>query len=85
MMPDLDGPHAYDQISAVRPGVPVIFSSGYTPEAVPFIAAIGRGTLVLQKPYTLKSLSQTIRTALDGPVARRASALPSEPASLKSK
>ena len=85
MMPELDGPHAYDQISALRPGVPVIFSSGYTPEAVPFIAAIGRGTLVLQKPYTLKSLSQTVRTALDGPAAAPVSAQPSEPATLKGK
>jgi signal transduction histidine kinase len=66
MMPELDGPQAYEQISAMRPNVPVIFSSGYTPDAVPFIAAIGRGALVLQKPYTLKSLSQTIRVALDG-------------------
>jgi signal transduction histidine kinase len=65
MMPELDGPHAYEQISAMCPNLPAIFTSGYTPDAVPFIAAIGKGTLVLQKPYTVKSLSQTIRVALD--------------------
>ena len=69
MMPELDGPHAYEEIAALRPNVPVIFTSGYTPDAVPFIVAIGKGTQVLQKPYTLKSLSQTIRAALDEPGA----------------
>ncbi len=45
----------------------MIFTSGYTPDAVPFVSAIDPGSLVLQKPYTLRSLSQTIRTALDTP------------------
>jgi two-component system, cell cycle sensor histidine kinase and response regulator CckA len=65
MMPEMDGPEAYEHIRALRPDVPVIFTSGYTPDAVPFIAAVGKGSVVLQKPYTLKALSQTIREALD--------------------
>jgi signal transduction histidine kinase len=65
MMPVMDGPHAYERISATNPDLPVIFTSGYTPEAVPFMADVGRGALVLQKPYTLKSLSEMIRAALD--------------------
>jgi signal transduction histidine kinase len=66
MMPEMDGPHAYQEIIGLRANVPVIFSSGYAPDAVPFIAAIGKGTPVLQKPYTVRSLSQAIRAALDG-------------------
>jgi two-component system cell cycle sensor histidine kinase/response regulator CckA len=65
MMPEMDGPQAYEQIKLLRPDVAVIFSSGYTPDAVPFIAAVGRSALVLQKPYTMKNLGQTVRTALD--------------------
>ncbi len=65
MMPEMDGPEAYEHIRALRPDIPVIFTSGYTPDAVPFIAAVGRGSQVLQKPYTLRSLSQSIRDALD--------------------
>jgi two-component system cell cycle sensor histidine kinase/response regulator CckA len=65
MMPEMDGPEAYEHIRALRPAVPVIFTSGYTPDAVPFIAAVGRGSQVLQKPYTLRSLSQAVRDALD--------------------
>jgi len=78
MMPEMDGPQAYEQIKLLRSNVPVVFSSGYTPDAVPFIAAVGRSTPVLQKPYTMKSLSQTIRAALDTP--RAASATDSAPA-----
>ena len=65
MMPEMDGPEAYEQIKLLRSNIPVIFSSGYTPDAVPFIAAVGRDSLVLQKPYTMKTLSQTIRASLD--------------------
>jgi two-component system cell cycle sensor histidine kinase/response regulator CckA len=72
MMPEMDGPEAYEQIKNLRPNVPVVFTSGYTPDAVPFIAAVGKSSLVLQKPYAMKSLSQMIRTALDDATARRA-------------
>jgi two-component system cell cycle sensor histidine kinase/response regulator CckA len=67
MMPEMDGPQACEHIRALRPDIPVVFSSGYTPEAVPFIAAVGKSSQVLQKPYTIKGLSQTIRAALDAP------------------
>lgn len=73
MMPEMDGPQAYEHIRALRPDVPVVFSSGYTPEAVPFIAAVGKTSQVLQKPYTMKGLSQTIRAALDTPAAPESS------------
>jgi CheY-like chemotaxis protein len=65
IMPELDGPHAYQRIAAIRPDIPVIFTSGYTPEVVPLISAVGRTSVILQKPYTNKSLSQAIRSALD--------------------
>jgi len=79
MMPELDGPHAYEQIAALRPDVRVVFTTGYTSEAVPFIAAIGRGALVLQKPYTLIALSQIVRSALDAPGATSPSSEPATP------
>src|ERR1700722_8896142 len=41
MMPEMDGPGAYEHIRALRPDVPVVFTSGYTPETAPFIAAVG--------------------------------------------
>jgi len=65
VMPSLSGLDAYAQISAIRPGIEVVFTSGYTAEAGSLKSALERGTPILQKPYTLKSLSQAVRSALD--------------------
>jgi two-component system cell cycle sensor histidine kinase/response regulator CckA len=64
-MPELDGPTAFEQIAALRPEVPVIFTTGYMPEVVPFVAHTNKSAVMLQKPYSLKSLSQAMRDALD--------------------
>ena len=65
VMPSLSGPEAYLEMSALRPGVRVIFTTGYTPEAMSLIAMVEKGAAVLQKPYSLTSLSQMVRGALE--------------------
>lgn len=65
VMPVQTGPDAYSQISVYRPNAPVIFTTGYTAEAASLNSFIGNDVHFLQKPYTLKKLSQTIRKALD--------------------
>jgi two-component system, cell cycle sensor histidine kinase and response regulator CckA len=64
VMPSLSGPEAYLQISAIRPGVGVVFTSGYTAEAASLKSALEKGTPILQKPYGLKGLSQIVRSTL---------------------
>jgi len=64
VMPLLSGPEAYLEISALRPGVRVLFTTGYTPEAKFLISMLERGAAILQKPYSLTSLSQMVRAAL---------------------
>jgi signal transduction histidine kinase len=65
VMPWLNGPDAYAKMSALRPGARVIFTTGYTTEAASLISVLEDGAVVLQKPYSLASLSQMIRGALD--------------------
>jgi polar amino acid transport system substrate-binding protein len=65
VMPWLSGPDAYAKISALQPGVRVIFTTGYTAEAASLISILDKGAVILQKPYSLTSLSQIIRGALD--------------------
>jgi two-component system cell cycle sensor histidine kinase/response regulator CckA len=65
VMPSLTGPEAYSQISAIRSGIKVIFTSGYSAESTLLKTAIEKGSPILQKPYGLRSLSQTIRSTLD--------------------
>ena len=65
VMPGLTGPAAYSQMSAIRPGLGVIFATGYTSEAVHLNSMLNEGALVLQKPYGTKALSRMIGTVLD--------------------
>jgi two-component system cell cycle sensor histidine kinase/response regulator CckA len=64
VMPAMSGPEAYLEMSDVRPGVRVIFTTGYTPEAQALVSMIDKGAVILQKPYSLTSLSQMVRGAL---------------------
>jgi CheY-like chemotaxis protein len=64
-MPILTGPDAYDRMSAIRPGVPVIFTTGHTEEVAALNSRLEAGAAFLQKPYAPDKLSQMVRNALD--------------------
>ncbi|HEY2546686.1 MAG TPA: response regulator [Candidatus Acidoferrum sp.] len=65
VMPQLSGPDAFSKMAEVRPGIRVIFTTGYTPEAASLISLVEKGAAILQKPYGLTSLSNLIRSTLD--------------------
>ena len=62
VMPEMDGAELADQFGADRPGVPVLFMSGYADH-------LGRsermGAGYLQKPFTSASLLTQVRAVLD--------------------
>lgn len=65
IMPKLGGTDAYERISATSPGVPVIFTSGYSDHG-PLLASLSsKGAGVLQKPYSSKILARRVRELLD--------------------
>lgn len=61
VMPVLSGPEAYLEMSALKPGVRVIFTTGYTPQARALPSTLEKGAVILQKPYSLTSRSQMVR------------------------
>ena len=61
----LSGPEAYAEMCALRPDIKVIFTTGYTPKAKQLVSVIEKGAFILRKPYSLISLSQMIRGALE--------------------
>jgi two-component system cell cycle sensor histidine kinase/response regulator CckA len=65
VMPFLGGAEAHSQMCAIRPGLPVIFMSGYVAESVSLNSRITAGAAFLQKPCTPQALSRTIRSTLD--------------------
>jgi two-component system cell cycle sensor histidine kinase/response regulator CckA len=67
VMPGASGPVAFEQIVSIRSDLRVVFSSGYTAEVVSMEHLMEQGASILTKPYTMKSLGQVVRAALDKP------------------
>ena len=54
------------EIGRRRPGTKVLFTSGYTENAIIHHGRLDPGVLLLAKPYRKSDLARMIRTALDG-------------------
>ena len=65
IMPGMGGGKVFDSLRAIRPGVKVILSSGYSldGEASQILARGCSG--FIQKPFGIKELSQKIREVMD--------------------
>lgn len=68
VMPEMSGPELASQMASLRPGIKVIFTSGYTDDTVARQGALDPGVTFIQKPYRPKALSQKIREVLGEPV-----------------
>jgi len=65
IMPGRTGPEVARAIHAIRPGVPVLFVSGYTHDAIGRKGELPEGTELLQKPFTPEVLLARVRSVLD--------------------
>ncbi|MBZ5697822.1 MAG: response regulator [Acidobacteriia bacterium] len=65
IMPRRSGPETYEAITALKPGIPVIFATGYSNETAALTEMVERGIIVLQKPYSPRVLWRRVREALD--------------------
>jgi two-component system cell cycle sensor histidine kinase/response regulator CckA len=65
VMPDMNGRELSERLRALRPGLRVLYVSGYTDEVPLADAALQEGVDFLQKPFTLQSLATIVRTILD--------------------
>lgn len=65
VLPKVNGPKAYARISTIKPGVPVIFATGYSPDISLLHEAQQQGLTVMQKPYVPRDLARRVREALD--------------------
>jgi CheY-like chemotaxis protein len=72
IMPQMNGRELFERLSVQRPGLRVLYMSGYTDQAVIGEGLLDEGAAYLQKPFTLDGLAQKIRevlTAAAQPVA----------------
>lgn len=65
VMPNMSGAQLAEQLLKERPGVKVLFVSGYAEKTVLQHGDIDLSARFLQKPFTLKALGQKIRTTLE--------------------
>ena len=65
VMPGPSGPELTKQLIALRPGLKVIYMSGYTDEAIVQHGVLQPGVEFLHKPFSSGALGRKIRAVLD--------------------
>jgi PAS domain S-box-containing protein len=69
MMPGLRGPELAARLVALRPGLRVLYISGFAAEAVGDHVLLDGDATYLEKPFTPTALARAVRAVLDGPEA----------------
>jgi len=70
VMPQMSGPEVAEKIQIVRPGIKVLYMSGYPDHPVFEQGGISRDASFLAKPFTPNVLAKKVRDVLDGEKVR---------------
>ncbi len=65
IMPRRNGPEVFAAIKAQKPGVSVVFATGYSNETAVLADLVERGVAILRKPYSPSALCRRVREVLD--------------------
>jgi CheY-like chemotaxis protein len=67
IIPGMDGKEIYDRLSVRRPGLKVLYMSGYTSNVIVHHGILDQGVDFIPKPLSLPTLSKKLRKILDAP------------------
>jgi two-component system cell cycle sensor histidine kinase/response regulator CckA len=67
VMPQMGGNVMAERLKTIVPGVKVLFTSGYTDDAIAQHGVLEQGVAFLAKPFTPAMLTRKVRELLDGP------------------
>jgi len=73
VMPGIGGRELAKKLSEIRPGINILYLSGYTEDAVFSQGSLGPGSAFLQKPFTLQNLARKVREVLHSHSSKTAS------------
>jgi signal transduction histidine kinase/CheY-like chemotaxis protein len=71
VMPEINGRKLAERLTLMRPGLKVLFLSGYTDDAVVRHGVLQADVAFLQKPFAIEALARKVRQSLDLPVQKR--------------
>ena len=71
VMPDMNGRKLADEAVARRPGLKVLYTTGYTKNAIVHNGMLDADVAFLPKPFTFEQLALKVRQVLDGTGANR--------------
>lgn len=66
IMPTMNGKELADRLTELRPSLRVLFMSGYAADVITAKATLASNASFLQKPFSIKSLADRVRTVLAG-------------------
>jgi signal transduction histidine kinase/CheY-like chemotaxis protein len=67
VMPDLDGRRLADKAREARPGLRVLYTTGYTRNAIVHNGMLDADVAFVAKPFTIEQLALKVRQTLDAP------------------
>jgi DNA-binding response OmpR family regulator len=66
VLPEVSGRELAERVQRLRPGVKVLYMSGYAAESIERHGVLDPGASCIEKPFTLEHLARQVRLALDG-------------------
>jgi FixJ family two-component response regulator len=72
----ISGRELAEQVSKLRPGTKVLYTSGHTDSSIVHHGRLDQGVRLLVKPYRMSQLAQMVREAIAGDTADRPQAAP---------
>jgi CheY-like chemotaxis protein len=67
VMPGMNGRELADRVAMTRPGIRILFMSGYSQEAIRSHGVLARGSTFIEKPFSPDGLARRVREILDAP------------------